>query len=122
MSEVTIVMPFTPPSLNRAGRNNPLAQHHLKTRLQHDLELYLLNAKLPRPLGAVRASAVLRFPARRRRDEGNYRWLLEKALGDALVNGRWLTDDTPASFRFGELSFDGERGDAQTTLRLEWFF
>jgi hypothetical protein len=58
---------------------------------------------VPRPVpgGRVEASAVLLVPDRRGRDEGNYRTPLENALGDALVRGAWLPDDTPAHYRFG---------------------
>lgn len=65
-------------------------------------------------------TASLRFPVKRRRDEGNFRALIEKALGDALQNGGWIPDDTPELYRFGELKFDDKTGPPQTSLLLEY--
>ncbi len=75
-------------------------------------------AKVPRGLHHVTANALLRFPTRRRRDEGNFRWLLEKALGDALQNGGWLPDDTPEFYLFGRCQFDPEPGPARTIVTI----
>lgn len=69
--------------------------------------------RVPRGLVKVEVSAVLTFPTNRRRDEGNYRTPLEKCIGDALVNGGWLRDDTPDAFTFGRVKF--EVGDAPET-------
>jgi hypothetical protein len=67
----------TPPSLNVvAGRRWDWAK--AKRRWQSDLGLLLMAERLPRGLQRVEASAVLTFPTRRRRDEGNFRSLLEK--------------------------------------------
>lgn len=78
----------------------------------------LLAARVPKPLPPVRASAVLRFSSKRKRDEGNFRSVLEKALGDALQLG-WLEDDTPEFFTFGDLSFDEETGTPLTKIVIE---
>jgi hypothetical protein len=58
------------------------------------------------------------FPDRRRRDEGNFRFFLEKALGDALVSGGWLADDDGARFSFGSVAFRYERGVRRVRLSL----
>lgn len=113
----TLTLPYTPPSLNRHGRAHPMAQHRHKTKLQADLEIALMEAAVPRGLERVVATAVLFFPLLRRRDEGNHRWLLEKALGDALTNGRWLPDDTPDRYTFPSLAFDA--GKPRTVVCLE---
>lgn len=105
----------TPPSLNRiAGRRWDFVRE--KRRWQTDLGLLLMAEATPRGLARVEASAVLTFPTKRRRDEGNFRTLLEKALGDALVEGGWLPDDTPDRFTFGAVTF--ATGAARTTLEL----
>jgi hypothetical protein len=44
-------------------------------------------------LASKLAEARVGFPTRTKRDEGNVRWMIEKALGDALVVGGWLEDD-----------------------------
>lgn len=139
---------FTPPASmnatpNRSSRGAGNARHKAKQALRADLQRLLVAADVPRPIpgGRVRASAVLLFPTQRRRDEGNYRTALEKALGDALAPAPtkeerlhglaplwvWLPDDTPAHFTFGAVTFgltaagwDGRRLPAVCILRLVW--
>lgn len=118
----TLAYEAIPPSLNTIGTRGShwvVARH--KKRWQGAYEALLLSSTLPRGLERVEATASLRFPVRRRRDEGNYRWLIEKALGDALVNGGWLQDDTSAEFRFGRVEFEEETGPARTTIRIEGY-
>lgn len=120
MPDYVISTPSTPPSMNVASKGSWRRFHSYKKRWQRLLEGELMVARLPRGLSAVRATALLTFPVERRRDEGNYRAVLEKALGDALVNGGWLADDTPDSFTFGELTFGHDPGSRpHTTIRLE---
>ena len=105
----------TPPSLNvLAGNRWPWIK--AKRRWQSDLETLLMAERLPRGLHRIEATALLTFPSSRRRDEGNYRALLEKSLGDALVAGGWLPDDTPEHFTFGAVTF--ALGAARTTVDL----
>jgi hypothetical protein len=114
----TLTHRATPPSLNQMGlRGSHWKVNAAKKQWQLTLGLLLLKAELPRKLDRVEASAVLRFPTRRRRDEGNFRWLLEKALGDSLVP-RWLPDDTPDRYRFFGIEFDPECGTPLTTLTV----
>lgn len=106
-----------PPSINtRRG------EHWAKTRKRKQdwqdwFFLALLEQKVPK-LKKVHATAAIRLPRSRRRDEGNYRDVLEKALGDALQL-QWLADDTPEFFTFGEVTFDKEPGRSRTIVRLE---
>jgi hypothetical protein len=58
---------------------------------------------------AVRITSVSRARSasathRRDRDQGNHRFILEKALGDALQTGGWLLDDDWDSYEFGGLA------------------
>ena len=122
-----IELAYTPPSINQvavgraASRGAGIAATRAKKRLQSDLEAMLLAERVPRPLSFVEATACLRFAKRSsRRDEGNYRTPIEKALGDALVNGGWLSDDTPDTFRFGRLTFDPDPGEPRTQLLLRF--
>jgi len=116
---IELVYNDVPPSLNRLGtRGSRWTVTRQKTRWQDIFEQLLMASGLLRDQEQIRATAQIRLPVRRRRDEGNYRWLLEKALGDALVNGRWLPDDTPEYFTFGEVTFE-EPGPARTTVTLE---
>ena len=150
------VLELTPPrSLNAAPpkgrRGASIAWHKAKRTLQADLMALLLAAGVPKPIpgGRIRATAELKFPDRRRRDEGNYRAMLEKALGDALAPAPskeerelglqpahvWLDDDTPDRFTFGAVTFgqteleqwlDGQgktvkrRRPALAAVRLVW--
>lgn len=122
-----VELAYTPPSINQvavgraASRGAGIASTRAKKRLQSDLESMLLVQRIPRPLEYVVVTACLRFARRNsRRDEGNFRTPLEKALGDALVNGGWLADDTPDTFRFERLVFDPERGEPRTQLLLRF--
>ena len=64
-----------------------------------------MEQRVPRGLASVKAKATIRFKQRRRRDEGNFRALLEKALGDVLQAGGYLTDDTPDSLASVQSSY-----------------
>lgn len=115
---VELVYRDTPPSLNGMGlRGSHWKVTAAKKQWQQTLGLLLIESRLPRALTSVEASAVLRFPTRRRRDEGNFRWLLEKALGDALVP-HWIPDDTPDRYRFFGVEFDPETGPALTGVTV----
>jgi Holliday junction resolvase RusA-like endonuclease len=119
MAALEVAIDNTPPSLNVVGmRSDWRTVNRWKKAWQKDLELLFLAEQLPRPLTRVEVTAVLRFPQRRRRDEGNYRALLEKACGDALTNGGWLADDDVDRFSFGRLSVASERGPKRTVLTL----
>jgi hypothetical protein len=109
-----------PPSLNRVHSRHWSAFRKEKQRWQRIWAGVLLLEGLPRPLETVFANASMRFPVRRPRDEGNFRWMLEKALGDALVEGRWLVDDTQERFSTGAVIFESEPGPHRTTLRLTY--
>lgn len=115
---VSVQLAMTPPSLNQVGaRGNPRHFHRVKRQWQKWLELTLMGSSLPRGCEHVSARAVLTFPTSRGRDEGNYRALLEKALGDALQAGRWIENDTPEHYTFPSLTF--AQGPAATTITLE---
>lgn len=114
-------LPGTPPSINTTGVGSNKNWYRFareKDKWQGMVFICLLEAKVPKGLGRVHATAHLRFKSKRRRDEGNYRALLEKVVGDALQLG-WIEDDTPEFFTFGELTFDEERGDPLTLVRLD---
>lgn len=104
-------LPGLPKSLNRVGsRGGHMAFHREKKRLEGDLVIALLYAKVPKKLLTVDASAILYPPTAHKRDTGNYRTILEKALGDALQLG-WLPDDSPDFYAFNDLEF-GEKHKA----------
>ena len=103
LTEVTLDIPGTPPSYNVTAHAHWQRVRREKQKWQRDCEIALMAARIPRGLGSVLASGRLEFKQNRRRDEGNFRVILEKALGDALVNGGWIEDDTPEHYQFGKL-------------------
>lgn len=124
MSERLVVLKYDgcPPSYNSYQRAHWRKQHRLKQQWQSILEGLLMVSGLsrisPDYKRRITATAELRFPTRVRRDEGNYRTPIEKALGDALQNGCWLPDDTPEFFSMGGVTFSPERGAHHMTICL----
>jgi hypothetical protein len=113
-----------PPSLNGmklGSRGAAMKFHRHKKEWEGWLGMALDIARVPKGLSRVKASAELRFPTRRRRDEGNFRFMLEKALGDALQYQRVLPDDSADEYTFSALTFDPTRGDPRTIITLEVF-
>lgn len=120
-----ITLDRTPPSLNQVGARGYRGEFHRRKKgwqqlLEGELMLGTAQGAMPRPVGAVVVSGVLEFPTNRRRDEGNFRSLLEKALGDALKNGGWIEDDTPEHYRFERLELVGGCVEERTVLNLRW--
>ncbi len=101
MRTVTLEIPGTPPSYNRTAHAHWSKVRKVKQEWQGFCETALMVARVPRNLEFVEASAKIYFKQRRRRDEGNFRVVLEKVLGDGLVRGKWLPDDVPEHYRFG---------------------
>lgn len=120
-SGVTVVeLGLVPASYNTTRYAPWQVSHRYASRLRDDLGFAMMASDLPRGLDTILASAVLVFPTRRRRDEGNFRTPLEKALGDCLTAARYLADDTPDQYRFGGLTFQDEPGAASTIITLNW--
>lgn len=119
-AEVTIEVPGTPPSMNANMYSHWSKTRRIKQQWQRHFETALMVAQVPRGMASVMASGRLEFLQRRRRDEGNFRTIVEKALGDALVNGRWLLDDTPEHYRFGALELVAPADHPVTVIRLAY--
>jgi hypothetical protein len=117
----TIRLYGTPTSLNTLMHAHWRKMRNAKKTIQAEMETLLMAESVPRNLSHVSATADLYFKqGGKRRDEGNFRFLLEKALGDALDNGGWITDDTPDYFDFGEVRLhDGPREQPYTLVHLE---
>jgi hypothetical protein len=108
-----------PPSLNAGGSGtNYGVYQNTKQLWQSILTPLIEEAGLPLGLGRVYVEAVVCFPTRARRDQGNFRVYLEKALGDALVEGGWLEDDDWSRYEFGALRQAYEKGEAWTRVTL----
>jgi hypothetical protein len=111
-----------PPSMNSGNHSmHPQAYQALKHAWQHAFTERLAATSLPRPCGRIVVEGQVGFPTLAHRDQGNYRWMIEKALGDALVAGGWLLDDRfyPDSlYEFGGLTGRHDRGRSWTRLFL----
>lgn len=117
----TFTLGYLPESFNVTNGAHWAKARKSKQNLQADMELMLMGLRMPRPLpGPLVAFAKLIVPVDRRRDEGNYRTPLEKSLGDALVNGGWLRDDTPDLFRFTTVEFELRAGVSETQITVAW--
>ena len=123
MTGATIFLTDVPPSINtNQVRSNWRGFHTAKKKWQQSIEWLLVAECVPCPIpadGPVEVHATLRFPDRRRRDSENFRPVLSKALGDALVNGGWLPDDTDKEWWL-RVSIDPEKGPRRTLIELSW--
>jgi hypothetical protein len=93
-----------PPSIRALGSGNQWAYQNLKHTWQNALADEL-KTTLPRGLAHVSVEGECCFPDAGRRDQGNFRFFLEKALGDALTEGGWLEDDDWSRYEFGGLAY-----------------
>lgn len=120
LTKILLRIDDVPPSLNNVGSRGGWHRFYKEKRFwQQTVERYLLVHRGYRPMASpVSVMASLRFPQRRTRDEGNFRFLLEKAVGDALVNGNWLPDDSSDHYRFRELIFEPITGTKRTDIVL----
>lgn len=107
-----------PPSMRILGSGNQFVYQAVKQTWQELLIRAMEAADLPRPLERIVAEGEVTFPDRRKRDQGNHRFFLEKALGDALTAGGWLVDDDWARYEFGGLSAVYEPQASRTRLIL----
>ena len=95
----------TPPSSNKnagvGGRGKPQAIARTKGEWQGIFAILLLQAKVPKRLVHVTATARLEFKNKGRRDSDNFIFPVSKPLGDALTKGGWLVDDDSERYHFG---------------------
>lgn len=102
-----------PPSANTntgvGGRGKPQAIGKTKGEWEGLFAKMLMEAKVPRHLSLVKVRAELQFRDKRRRDLDNFHFPISKPLGDALVKGGWLKDDTPDHFVFEGVTMSKER-------------
>lgn len=128
VTQAVLEVPGTPKSFNEVGlRTHWAVGRRHKKQWEADFVTALLLTKVPLGLDSVRATARIEFKQRRRRDEGNFRVLIEKALGDALVgdrrawpDGRWLPDDTPEHYQFGAVELVAPAPAARTLITIAW--
>jgi hypothetical protein len=110
------------PSMNDGGSGmNQHAYRSLKKAWEAVLTDALEASGLERGLAGVTVEGLIGFPTRAERDQGNHRWMVEKALGDALVAGGWLSSDCffpVARYEFGGLQAVHAPGESWIRLSL----
>lgn len=110
------------PTLNSNVMRNPQMFNAMKARWEQIFADLLESSGLPKGMESVFVSARITFPNETRRDEGNIRFFLEKCLGDALVDGGWLVDDSfypVRRYTFGQL--EGEHCPGQNGILIRIF-
>lgn len=105
-------------SLNVLGSGNRFTYQAMKKGWTEALTLALGESGLQRGLQRVMVEGLMCFPTRTKRDQGNHRFIVEKALGDALTAGGWLEDDDWDRYSFGGLDCAYAKGESWTQLFL----
>jgi hypothetical protein len=112
----------SPPSLNEGGSGMArMAFQSLKKAWESALTEQLEESGLERGLAGVTVEGLIGFPTRAERDQGNHRWMVEKALGDALVAGGWIPSDCffpVCRYEFGGLQAVHSPGESWIRLSL----
>lgn len=76
-------------------------------------------SRLPKGLEAVWVEGEITFPDRREdRDQGNFRVVIEKALGDALQAGGWIERDDWTRYEFAGLTMRVDPGRSATAVTI----
>ena len=78
----------------------------------------LRGSDLPTGLERVLVEGEVTFPTAAKRDQGNFRVIIEKAMGDALQQGGYLPDDDWSRYEFGNLQRRVVRGVSATRLMI----
>jgi hypothetical protein len=84
------------------------------------LTIALEETVLPKPCKMILAEGVMCFPQNYNKgpDQGNHRFIVEKALGDALESGGWLENDKWTMYQFGNLDYEMIPGESWTKIIL----
>lgn len=129
--ETTVVDHYGfPPSSRVLGSGDRFAYQTMKQMWQEQWIYLLERTDFPRGLGFIRAEGTITFGDRSHRDQGNFRFMIEKSLGDALQEARYFKskkngkpgEDDWAHFSFGDLHYNYEKDHEQLIIRLfgEW--
>lgn len=103
-----------PDSFNVMAGRDPNVYRAIVDKWRPVLTAALEASGLPKGLDGVVVEAEVSFGDNVERDRGNHAVMLDKALGDALVAGGWLTKDSWSRYGFGELQ-RREAGKANRT-------
>lgn len=118
-SESNIVHHGYPRSLNVGGSGfNPFVFQGMKQAWQTRIIEMLGDSGLSTGLEHVLVEGLICFPDRTERDQDNFRFLLSKAMGDALEAGGWLEKDSWDHYEFGGLAKTYAKGESWTRLMI----
>lgn len=123
MTVLTVEHGDIPPSANDSlYRTHHHKAQRIKKQWQGTFGFLVMSAGLPRGLTKVTATAELKFrDPRRRRDADNYYLPISKPLGDALVAGGWIPDDTPQHYAFERVRISDQKAPTKgLVLHLEY--
>jgi hypothetical protein len=114
---VAFEVPHIPPSMNDiVGQGTRWRYTKAKRDWTAILKPAIVRAGLE-PCDRIVAVGEITFPTRAKHDQGNYRFMLEKALGDVLQDG-WLPDDSWDHYEFSDLTCRYEKGVRRTRICL----
>lgn len=118
-AKASMVHVGAPASFNATGSgSNRFAWMNLKQAWQSALLQLLRDSELPTDLSHVMVEARICFPTRARRDQGNFRGVIEKSLGDALQEGGYIPDDDWDHYEFGGLQKTYAKGESWTEFMI----
>lgn len=107
-----------PASVNAYLQASIFAYRAAKEQWHKTLRELLEKSELPGGLESVMVEGEVSFgPPEKVRDQGNHRFLIEKALGDVLVEEGYLPDDSWERYEFGRLELV-EEGVSRIRLTL----
>jgi hypothetical protein len=127
MSNVgTVVLSYDdiPPSANRTNPMGGAAAAgnyaREKSRWEGVITMLFMAHHIPRNLERVEAEVEFRWPTNHRRDIGNFKGMLEKAMGDGLVKAGWLKDDDTDRFDVVKFTRAKENGPKRTQIMVKY--
>lgn len=91
LAKVNVCHIGAPPSMNNHSIDRQ-AFAVVKGAWQHAIGMALVESGLPRGLESILVEVRIGFETYVERDEGNLRWMVEKALGDTFVGGYGYKD------------------------------
>lgn len=106
-----------PPSFNVLAGRNPQIYRALLDQWKAIFTTLLLASDLP-ACSRIVAEGEAVFPKKAVRDQSNFKVIIDKALGDALVDGGWIPDDGWDQYEFGSLTYRVEAGVSETRVIL----
>ena len=114
-----------PPSKNHLGKGGSRGGWRTERAIvkawQGDLAMLCLAENVPRGCAHVVAEILLTFPRRAaKRDPENYRYVISKALGDALQDAGVIDDDGPERFTLATLELTVRARITRTDVNLRW--